>query len=176
MAHKDPSQISLAVIQAVLNPGMTSEHLPDMGFTLKHFLDKGIDNLERLTQRSTRFKLYEAVDTYLRKREEQHEQATAMEVLYYLRDAITFALVSPIGSLWGVDTVEPHSTNPFKATVGGLVNEELRRIYQELYLDCLPTMEALLLHDILDDPKNTVQDNQRQQAEALMLEDSNARS
>lgn len=175
MGPKDPSQISLAVIQAVLNPGMTSEHLPDMGFTLKHFLDKGIDNLERLTQRSTRFKLYEAVDTYLRKREEQHEQVKAVEVLYYLRDAITFALVSPIGSLWGVDTVEPHSTNPFKATVGGLVNEELRRIYQELYLDCLPSMEEVLLHDIMDDPKNTIRADQRQQFEIVKTEAANAR-
>lgn len=176
MGPKDPTQISLAVIQAVLKPGMTSEHLPDMGFTLKHFLDKGIDNLEKLTQRSTRFKLYEAVDTYLRKREEQHEQATALDVLYYLRDAITFALLSPIGSLWGVETVEPHSTNPFKATVGGLVNEELRRIYQELYLDCLPTLEEVLLHDIMDDPKNSIRADQRQHFETIKTEAANARS
>lgn len=175
MGPKDPTQISLAVIQAVLKPGMTSEHLPDMGFTLKHFLDKGIDNLEKLTQRSTRFKLYEAVDTYLRKREEQHEQATALDVLHYLRDAITFALLSPIGSLWGVETVEPHSTNPFKATVGGLVNEELRRIYQELYLDSLDTPGEALLIAIMGDPKNSIRADQRQHFETIKTEAANAR-
>lgn len=176
MGPKEPTQLTLAIIQAVLNPSMTSEHLPAMGITLKDFLDKGQDSLERLTQRATRFKLYEAVDLYLLNKEKEHAQATAMDVLRYLKRHIDFALLSPIGSLFGVETVEPHSTNPFKAIVGGLVNEELRRIYQELYLDSLDTPGEVLLRAVMDSPTNSIQADQRQHFETIKQEAANARS
>lgn len=167
MGPHDPTQLSLAVIQSVLNPSMSTDHFPKMGITLKSFLDTGIDNLECITQAATRFKLYEAVDTYLRNREKEGGQAQALDVLRYLKHHIEFALMAPIGSLFWVETVEPHSTNPFKATIGGLVNEELRRIYQELYLDCLDTPGEALLRAIVDDPKNSIRADQRQHFETV---------
>lgn len=169
MGPKDPSQLSLAAIQSVLNPNMSSEYLPGMGITLTGFLDKGVDNLERLTRWSTQFKLYEAVDTYLINREKEGGQATALDVLHYLKHRISFALLSPIGRLFGADTVEPNSTNPFRTAVASVTNAELRRIYQELHLDSLDTPGEGLLRAIMDDPSNSIRADHRQQFEAVKL-------
>lgn len=149
MGPKDPTQISREVIYAVLGSNTDSEiFLGECGFTsLLAFLDKGTDNLPKVIAAATRMRLLKAIHTFEVDRERKGLKTTAMDVLRFLNTHITFALMSPIGSLFGEDTVEPNSTNPFKSATASCINAELRRIHQELYLSSLDTPGEELLHE-----------------------------
>lgn len=146
MGPKDPSQISMAVIEAVLDPRLTEDEFYALGMNLRDFLDKGADNLSRVCERATRVKLLAALKTHIRDRATKGLQTSDLQALYFLKRHISHALLSTIGSLFGVDTVEPNSTNPFSSAVASVVNAELRRIWQELYLGSLDTPGEELLH------------------------------
>lgn len=179
MGPKDPTQISREVIDHVLGANLDSEILlRECGFTsLLAFLDRGTDTLPRVISYATRMRLLKAIhDWEVDRVRTDGLKTSAMEVLHFLKVHITFALVSPIGSLFGEETVEPNSTNPFKSAVASCINVELRRIYQELYLGSLDTPGEALLITIMGDPKNSIRADQRQHFETIKTEAANARS
>lgn len=177
MGPKDPTQISREVIYAVLGSNMDSEiFLGECGFSsLLAFLDKGTDNLPKVIAAATRMRLLQAIHTFELDRERKGLKSTAMDVLKFLNQHITFALVSPIGSLFGEDTVEPNSTNPFKSATASCINAELRRVYQELYLGSLDTPGEELLLDVMADSSNVVSAEHRLRHQQIIEEAANAR-
>lgn len=178
MGPNDPTQISRAVIYAVLGSNMDSEiFLGECGFTsLLVFLDKGTDNLPKVIAAATRMRLLKAIHDWEVARVRTDDLKTsAMEVLHFLKVHITFALVSPIGSLFGEETVEPNSTNPFKSATASCINAELRRVYQELYLGSLDTPGEELLLDVMADSSNVISAEHRLRHQQIIEEAANAR-